>query len=124
MQERRTYIRYKIEGTVNLSMGEGASGSIKADLVDICSRGFSAYAHEAIAVGAEVDFELSVKSWGKPIAGRGIVKYVKEVKRVDASAFRVGINFIDTDQSAIGCIIRQIVEDICARVKKKHSKGT
>ena len=122
MLEKRAYIRYSIEGTINLKPEGGASLIIKADLADICSGGLGVYSKEKIESGVDVAFELTTKLWHEPIIGRGKVGYSEEIKRHDGDIFKLGIQFIDIDKEALRCIIAHIRGNICAETKKKYSK--
>ena len=118
MQERRKYLRFNTAGSVVLKTGDGTPAIIKAELFNISSEGFSAYAPQKIEAGANVRFELSVNSWNEPIIGEGKIRYMHETKRSDGSS-RVGIEFSDIDKKAIQHIINNIQAEICSEARRK-----
>jgi hypothetical protein len=119
MQEKRKYIRYAVEGSVILKPEDGASGSIKADLADNSFIGAGFFAKEKIETGTNVSFEFTLKLWDRPVTGKGKIKYVHEVKRLDNKFFRMGIEFIDIHKETIRSIINHIQAYICAAAKKR-----
>lgn len=119
MKEQRWYIRYKVEGTVNLKTKAAESSGIKADLMDISYRGFAAWANKKIEAGTQVGFELMTKIWDKPVIGRGEVKYAQEAKKDLGTVFRLGIEFKEIDKKILQSIINHLVKNICAEAKKR-----
>ena len=119
MRDQRWYIRYKIEGRVTFKPKAAKAHAVKADLLDISYRGIAAWADGNIAVGTEVDFELTTKLWDAPISGKGEVKYAQETKRDQKTVFRLGIEFKEIDKKTLQSVINYLVQNICAEAKKK-----
>lgn len=130
MKERRKYIRYdlegwanlkfEVEGTVDIKPVDASSHGIKSELRDISFGGMSVLANEKIEVGVDVLFDLVTKFWDESIAGRGKIKYVREIKRYETAAFRIGIEFIDINKESIQDILNQILKEICEAARKKE----
>jgi len=118
MQERRKYLRFNIEGSVVLKIGDETPVIIKAELFNISFDGFSVYTPEKIEIGSDVKFELSLKLWNEIIIGEGKIRYIHETKRPDGS-FRVGVEFCSIDKKVIQNIINHIQSEICSEARRK-----
>ncbi len=114
MREQRRYIRYELEGDVSLKIAELYTSTIKAELVDISFLGMGIYSSHKIAVDTTVQCELITGILGsKPLTGKGTVKHVSEVKKLNNTVFRIGIEFTEIDRENLVCLINKIQEKIC-----------
>jgi len=121
MQERRSYIRYEVEGCVNLITEEDTPYTVKSDLKDIGYVGITVHANEKIEVGKDVKFELITKFGIQPVIGKGKIKNVQEIKKYGSNFYRLGIEFIDIDKVTIKDILTRILEDICEATRRKRT---
>jgi len=116
----RRYQRYLAEGSVVL---EGKSCSITADLVDISFTGMHVCAEKSIEPGSRVKFEIVSNLSSVTIAGEGEVKYAKKKATHDAKLFKMGIEFINVNESAIEHLINRIQRAIATEKRKKKAKS-
>ncbi len=117
--EKRDYIRYSVNGTVNIKIEGDMPNIFKADLLDVSFLGLSVYLKERIEIGAIVQFELTTELMGRPLIGKGKIKHIKEVKRYDSSGFRTSIEFIDIDKGSIVDFLNKIQGKIAAETRRR-----
>lgn len=117
--EKRDYIRYSADGTVNIKIEGDTPDIFKADLLDISFLGLSVYLKERLEIGAVVQFELTTELMRSPLTGRGKIKDIKEVKRYGSSGFRTSMEFIDIDKGATLDFLNIIQGKIAAQARKK-----
>ncbi|MDP8230201.1 MAG: PilZ domain-containing protein [Candidatus Gorgyraea atricola] len=116
----RRYQRYLVEGSVTLKI---KSCSIAADLKDISFTGMHVCADKEIKPGSKVKFEIVSNLSSVTIAGEGEVKYAKKKATHDAKLFKMGIEFINVNESAIEHLINRIQKAIATEKRKKKAKA-
>ena len=121
MLEQRRYKRYNTEGTVILKPEDSSSRTIRTDLIDLSFLGIGVHAYEKIEAGIDVEFELKDKLRVEPIIGKGKIKYIQEIKKFDSKVFKIGIEFINVDKTAIQYILRRLQANLSIEARsKKH----
>ncbi|MCK9603223.1 MAG: PilZ domain-containing protein [Candidatus Omnitrophica bacterium] len=119
MAERREYIRYDIEGHIDLKTEDGAISSFKVDVIDISFLGVSVYSKEKIDILDKiVYFELISGLLEQPLIGKGRVKYIHEEIRNKAPVFRMGLEFIDMDKSALLHFLNITQEMLALKIRR------
>jgi len=121
MESQREYTRFTIKGSVIFKPKGNLPHSINADLFDLSFKGISVYSPEKIEIDTEVDFELTVKLFDRPIIGRGRIRYVKAAKINNTDVFKMGIEFIGIEKEAILSIINNLQRGIAISIRKKQA---
>jgi len=118
MKERRSYIRFSIEGDVVLRPKDGTSRVIKAKMCDMGFIGVGIYSSEKIDVGYTVEFEISTRFWDGNICGEAKVKFLEEIIEANDVIFRMGIEFISVDNRVVQYVLTQLQSEICRKMRK------
>jgi hypothetical protein len=83
--------------------------------------GVSIYSPEKIDILDKiVQFELTIELSGKPLVGKGKIKYIKEERKGEASIYRMGLEFIDVDKNTLLDFLQVVQERFS--VKKSKSQ--
>ncbi len=118
MAKGRSYIRYFVNGSVNLKSESGAVIVSDAILVNISFMGLCLEAKERIKIGTIVQFEVLTDLLGKILVGKAVVRNIEEVKTRGSQMFRVGIEFVDINKDDILCLLNKIQHKICEAARK------
>ena len=123
MPDRRNYLRYVLEGSVNLKADSSTSNIFKAVLVNIGFAGLSVFLEESLEIGTFVQFELVSTLTEKPLTGTGKVKNIRETKKHGNAGFRIGIEFVQVDKGIVISILNSIQTKICQGTRRRQAKG-
>lgn len=108
MFDRRNYLRYVLEGSVNIKSDSNAPNIFKAVLVDIGFTGLSVFLKESLEIGTFVQFELVSTLTENPLIGTGKVKNIREAKMYGNAGVRIGIEFVKVDNDIVISILNKI----------------
>lgn len=120
MQEKRGYVRYLINGRVNLIFDNKDSTILKVDLVEIGFIGFSIYTPDKLELGKIVQFEIMTELMDNSLIGKGEIKDIAQVTENEVLVYRVGIEFIDVEKNDILKLININQAKIIAETEKQH----
>lgn len=116
MQEKRRYFRYVLESPVVFKVGEK---TIQGTISDLSYLGIGGYANEKMAEGDHVRAEIA-SGVPEPLKFDCQVKYVKETAFIMGKrVFRVGLEFVNTEKSAVTYLMRTLQEQMSAEARKK-----
>lgn len=119
MAERRGYLRYDVEGYINLKTEDGASSSFKVEVIDISFLGASVYSNERIEIlDKVVYFELNSGLLEQPLTGKGRIKYIREEPRGKTTVFRMGLEFIEVDKNNLLHFLNIIQEMLASKIRR------
>ena len=110
MEERRTYRRFPVEFNVLLRRTAGSSEPIEAKSANLSSLGLRAVVHERMEVGEKFIVEVADTSivGDKLVIGEGEVVRVESPQQSTTETFKIGIRFINPDESTIQRLLKTI----------------
>jgi|GEM_PF-4047200 len=110
MEERRTYRRFPAQFNVTLRRTTGSSEPIEAKSANLSSLGLRAFVHERVEVGEKFIVEVADTSFAgdQLVIGEGEVVRVESPQESTTDPFKIGIRFIDPDESTIQRLLKTI----------------
>lgn len=121
MADKRSHVRFRISGTVNIKNESGDSTKLEGELVDLSFRGLAIDFRKKVdlTVGVVVSFEMVSEVWRSPLSVKGRITNIVESSKYGNQSFRVGLEFVDTDEDAISLLITRIRRKIVETKRKK-----
>lgn len=120
MAEKRSHVRYAVNGSIDLKTEEGVSYSFKTGVSNISFRGATILSREKIEIENKiVHFELMIELTKEPLIGKGKIKYIlKEEDKGGQPIYKMGLEFIDINKNTILFFVNRLQEIRSSRLKK------
>lgn len=119
MQERRSYERFDVEGSINIKSVNGKPRLLSGRLVNIGFGGFTIYTEEKIEGGKTIEFELILVALDQPLAGKGKITYTNALVKEKTTLFSMGVEFIDINKGIITHFMKRLQLKIAREVRDK-----
>lgn len=122
MGEKRSHIRYAVNADINLKTDDGDSYVLKSGVTNISFHGATVFSPEKLDLeNKPVHFELASGLSSESLKGKGRVKYIIKEERKDGSPlYKMGLEFIDIDKSAIMHFVNRLQEMQSSKIKKTY----
>lgn len=120
MGEKRSHVRYLVNADVTLKTEEGASYNFKRSVTNLSFLGAGVFSKETIVTGNDiVQFELLSEVSSAPLIGRGKIKYIeKQENRGATPVYKIGLEFVDIDKTALLYFMKRLQDLRTAKMKK------
>jgi hypothetical protein len=105
--DKRGFRRYAIEGRVTFKPEGDVTKTIKSQVADISTLGWSAFIEENIDLRTIIQFDLTSYSLDQHLIGKGEITNVTQQKTTTGNVFRIGVKFIEADKATVLLFINE-----------------
>ena len=107
MADKRDFTRFTIEAKVTFKLEGDVPKTIKSQVVDISTVGWSSIVEESIDVNTIIQFDLISYASDQHLTGKGKITNVTQQKTIADNIFRIGVEFIEADKEAVLVFINE-----------------